>query len=315
MTDRRKILIISTSLFLFASNKTMQQENIPVACSEILTKYSVEIAVGAYGVALCLYSYCSPKKRAERATLELLEILDYSRPADPKNSAALRSALERGADVHVYGNDGESALNFAIESNDKALVEYIVGLGARFYAEDQDCVMQKALEHNQNSTDIIKILLDNGYPIEGFDQETSIHGGLIEQALEENALLAAQFFLKHGADINQVGIQADTALHYCKTIDGVKFLLENGANFDLKNQFGTLPEDTGVLYLKPVKKALITQKKQHILSRHHARQRALIHEVGYFKEFGIASLIDDYAEADQDNLFKIQQELENHTTN
>lgn len=288
----------------------MQQENITVACSEILTKYSVEIAVGAYGVALCLYSYCSPKRRAERATQELLEILNYSRPADAKKSAALRSALERGADVHAYAHDGKSALNFAIESNDKALVQYIVALGDRFYAEDQDSVIETALERNKNSTDIIKILSDNGYPIEGFDQETSIHGGLIEQALYHDNMLAAQFFLKHGADINQVGIQADTALHYCKTIDGVKFLLENGANFDLKNQFGTLPEDTGVLDLKPVKKTLIAQKKQQILSLHHARQTALIHETGYFSDRGIAALLSAYAEPNQNNLFKIQQELE-----
>jgi ankyrin repeat protein len=63
-----------------------------------------------------------------------------------------------------------------------------------------------------------------------------------------DALAAAKLCLEHGADVNAVGDNGQTALHVAVGVSDelVKYLVERGARLDVKDQLGRTPLDVAM---------------------------------------------------------------------
>ena len=71
-----------------------------------------------------------------------------------------------------------------------------------------------------------------------------------------NDLGVIKLLLEHGSDVNAIGEMGKTVLHYAvgdRNLDTARFLLQNGARSDIKDDFGLSPKDIAVTKGVPIK--------------------------------------------------------------
>ena len=147
---------------------------------------------------------------------------------------ALRRLLQRGADVNADVLDGSSALSLAASRSSPTAVAYLLEAKAD---PDRNQPLMQALSHDR--TEIAKMLINAGAKINIWDEQkrAPLHHAAIHTSQEVATLL-----LDKGADID-LRDQANGftplhwAIHYGRH-QMVEYLLEKGANTEIKNNNG-----------------------------------------------------------------------------
>jgi ankyrin repeat protein len=154
---------------------------------------------------------------------------------------------EKGADIEVVNEEGLTPLLIASINEKYNIVKYLISKGANVNA-------QGSIKHgyidtplmfycHRNNLEMIKFLVKNGANLEisNFYGSTPFMG-----SIQLNNLNLAQYLLDAGADINAYDSHKLTSLmiaaidytynNYSNSI--IEFLIDNGADLDVKNYSG-----------------------------------------------------------------------------
>ncbi len=121
--------------------------------------------------------------------------------------AALQARLDKGVDLEIRDNNGNTALMLAVKHGQTALAENLLAAGSR--PDTQDASGESLLFH----------------------------------VLDSDRFALAEKLLQAGADIDALSTTAypATVLHYCvmkNRTECVRFLLQHGARRDIEDSFG-----------------------------------------------------------------------------
>jgi ankyrin repeat protein len=128
------------------------------------------------------------------------------------NLEAVRSAVERGADVNARGKGGFSALLAAARNGHLDVVKYLVERGADINKRD----------NQRNKTPLLAASFDGHYDI-------------------------VKYLVDKGADLNAQGVNGWTPLHdaaYIGNFEIVKYLVDHNADVGIRNERRETPLET-----------------------------------------------------------------------
>lgn len=148
------------------------------------------------------------------------------------NVEIVKLLLQYGADVNARSNDGATALILAVENENIDIVDLLLEKGADIhfrYTNSKYTILHKATIIGNNN--IIKLLLDNGSYIEEMDEN-----GLtpLSIAILLNKIDTVKFLIQNGANVNLKYKKTISLLRLAldKDIKIIKLLIENGANIN-----------------------------------------------------------------------------------
>jgi ankyrin repeat protein len=159
---------------------------------------------------------------------------------DNENSV-LQSLLDAGTNVNVADDDGNTSLFGAVNFGGPAMVQYLLSHGAEADAKNQkgQTALMFAVSH-QSANQNAELLIRNGADVNITDNEGKT---ALMYAAEYSSTKILQQLLSKGANINAKDHDGWTALMHGVTTTNddpaeAKFLLENGAKIDDRNNQG-----------------------------------------------------------------------------
>ncbi|XP_076953994.1 potassium channel AKT1-like [Bidens hawaiensis] len=151
----------------------------------------------------------------------------------------LQKLLKQGLDPNESDNNGRTALHIAASQGSENCVLLLLDYGADPNCTDSDgnVPLWEAMMGNHET--VILLLADNGATLSSGD------GGQFSCiAAEQNNLTLLKRIIRHKGDATRARNDGSTALHIavCEgNIEMVKFLLDQGANFDQQDYHGWTP--------------------------------------------------------------------------
>ena len=145
--------------------------------------------------------------------------------------AAAARRLIRGSDVNVPGVDGTTALHWAVNRDDVAMVDLLLKAGAKPSVANRYGVLPLSLAAQNGNADIIERLLRAGA-----DVSTKLPGGetALMTAARTGSPEALKALMAHGAKVDQVEeTHGQSALMWAaanNNPDAIRVLVEGGAN-------------------------------------------------------------------------------------
>ena len=159
------------------------------------------------------------------------------------NVQAVRTALQKKADINASEADGMTALHWAARNNDLASARLLLGAGANAKAATRYGVTPVALAAQNGSAPMLEVLLKAGG-----DANASMPQGetaLMTAARTGNAA-AIKVLAAHGAKVNvSEGWMGESALGWAAAenhADAVKTLVELGGDVNFKSKVLSFPE-------------------------------------------------------------------------
>lgn len=154
--------------------------------------------------------------------------------------------LERGYDINVRNNQGETPLDFAVLHEKKDIIHYLVSSGADVNASDNDGLTPLIDAIFVENDEIIQYLRDNGARVTAED---------IENIKDANIALVVSIFLgdvkltelsiSKGADLNlEFGFGNLHTIHLAAQknhTEIVRLLISKGADVNAETQYGVRP--------------------------------------------------------------------------
>lgn len=146
------------------------------------------------------------------------------------------NVLKVNADTAAIGPNGETALMVAVQSGNNAVVERLLGSGARVRSDVAETPLSWALRHHQAA--MVQLLLSKGY-------KPDIHGmheaPPLLDAVRQGDALSTQALLKAVAAVEIADEHGHTPLIMAAQLnraDVVTLLLDSGANIDAIDKAG-----------------------------------------------------------------------------
>lgn len=146
-------------------------------------------------------------------------------------------------DVNDAANiDGMTALHFAAQNGDTAIVEYLIEHGADIKAQDE--ILSRSVIHfaaEKGNIECIKYLTEHGANLQDKD---SFGATAFHYAAKSNKLEVVKFLVSRKMDYTAKDVRGWSALHYAaygNSFDVVKYLLAKGLNINERNQGGRTP--------------------------------------------------------------------------
>jgi ankyrin repeat protein len=161
--------------------------------------------------------------------------------AEDGDGAAVRSLIDRGADVNAPQADGTTALHWAAYHDDAELAALLVRSDANVNAENRYGVPPLSLSCTNGNGPLVKLLLDAGA-----NANAARQGGetVLMTAARTGSLDAVEALLAHGADPNALERNGQSAVIWASA-EGhaavVEALIEAGADFSLTLKSGFNP--------------------------------------------------------------------------
>ncbi len=151
-----------------------------------------------------------------------------------------KALINLGADKNAVNNEGKTALHLAIEVRSEPLVHYFIEQQADIEEKDKNGITPLLAAANKGWSEIIPFLIEKNADITA----TDIKGrSALHIATEKQDEKTALVLLEQNIDINAVDNEGETPLHYAATKQAkdVAFLLQHGANTEIKNNVGNTP--------------------------------------------------------------------------
>lgn len=199
--------------------------------------------------------------------------------AQDNDLEGLKGALNSGANINAKDEFlGNTALCFAVQNNNKEMVEFLLKKGALASVEGKEanrCAVHLSAMFAGDNIDILELLIQNGADVNALNNgRTALHyaaengaGKKVELLINSGAKInisdskretplhlavakgyqeIADYLLKNGADFEAKGFFGKTLLHYAvfsNSADMVKFILSCGVNVEEKNNGGKTASD------------------------------------------------------------------------
>ena len=188
------------------------------------------------GIALFLTAACLP---AAPATSEVADA------AMRRDKAAVRSLLERKADVNRPQTDGTTALDWAVRGDDLETAQLLIRSGADVSAANRDGVTPLLLASINGNAAMIETLIQAGADPNA--PLTKYGDTALMMASRTGTTDAIRVLLDHGARLNTKETWGDTtALMWAVSehhAAAVKLLIDRGADVNARSKF--VPSTTG----------------------------------------------------------------------
>lgn len=188
------------------------------------------------------------EKKEEERRNQLIRGFDFA--LQTHNYDKIKNYLNNGNSINQRTFDQNTIVNLAIMRNDIDLLEIAINYKANFLNQNkngENVIMQSSL---LQKNDLLKILKDNldKKVWESLLKQTSKHqrNALHYTSLGEGNLENAKLLVKEKININHQDLNKQTPLHYAIILghfEIAKFLLESGANIQIKDNFDLTPED------------------------------------------------------------------------
>jgi len=159
------------------------------------------------------------------------------------NYEAVSALLELGANVKQTSKHGDTALHYAFEYQETALIaELLISKGANVNAANEKGQTPLHAISRMGSRLLVEFLLDNGASINAQDNEgkTALHEIIDFDPIDQ----IVKLLIEKGSDLKKTDKNAQTALHYAakKGIETcVELLIENGVEIDAVDNDNRLP--------------------------------------------------------------------------
>jgi len=160
-----------------------------------------------------------------------------------RNNESVVYLLQEGIDVNVQNSSGQTALHLASKNSNAELIHTLLVNGAKVNLKDNnnlapiDYVMGKVWKKRNDLQVILKDMLAHGLLNIPWK---NMKGKLILNEIVENSELIS-FLIGHGANVNAVDKDGDTALMACAVHNypqSAKILLAAGAKIDMQDNRG-----------------------------------------------------------------------------
>jgi ankyrin repeat protein len=162
-----------------------------------------------------------------------------------RDKAAVRSLVERKADVNAPQVDGTTALHWAVQADDLDMVDLLIRAGARVSTPTREGVMPMQLAALNGSAATLGRLIKAGADVNGALTPTA--DTPLMMAARAGKAEAVQLLLDSGAKIDARETWGDTTALMWAVAEGnhavVKLLIERGA--DVRARSKLLPSATG----------------------------------------------------------------------
>jgi ankyrin repeat protein len=168
-----------------------------------------------------------------------LRLIDAVKNLDLKSARAL---ISQHVDVNAGESDGSTALHWAVQRNNAAMVDALLASGANVKAANRYNVTPLSLACMNGNAGIIEILLKAGADANATSEEGQT--ALMTAALN-GRVDAVRVLISHGADVNaKEPIRGQTALMWAASegnAGAAKLLLDSGADVKGKSKNGFTP--------------------------------------------------------------------------
>ncbi|XP_076680771.1 uncharacterized protein LOC143375485 [Andrena cerasifolii] len=158
-----------------------------------------------------------------------------------EHNEVVKLLLERGANVDVQSEGGDTILHCAAENGDSALIEHILKHGPDVNNKSNKSALNAAvLGCGRQYFRIVKSLLEYGFTV---DPEVGNDCNLLHAAVEKGYLTIVEQLLKYGSDVN-ISISSTSPLHVAirkKQEEIAKPLISYGADLNSRDKAGNTP--------------------------------------------------------------------------
>jgi ankyrin repeat protein len=149
--------------------------------------------------------------------------------------------IDRGADVTVENNDGETALHLASQMGQVDAARMLIECGADVTAQYNDGQTSLHLASQRGQVDAARMLIERGADVtaQKNDGQTPLH-----LATQWGQVDVARMLIEHGADVTAQTNDGETPLHLASQhgrVDVARMLIERGADVTAQNNDGETP--------------------------------------------------------------------------
>ncbi|HEY3781429.1 MAG TPA: ankyrin repeat domain-containing protein [Fimbriimonadaceae bacterium] len=163
-----------------------------------------------------------------------------------KDATHVKALLKAGADPNSTANDGKSALETALLTNDYPIIETLLDGGANVKKHAKNGM--PLLTMSVSKQIMVALLKHGADPNEKFDK---IGDTYLQACVEDNNVAIAAALLENGANPNVDSNTMETPLDTAVSMDKVRMvelLLDHGADANGRNYFNTAPLATLAIF-------------------------------------------------------------------
>jgi ankyrin repeat protein len=183
------------------------------------------------------YRLAHLRKHGAKTTKFSTDIVNAARYGD---TAKVEEFLQSGVGVNTKDDSERTALHYAGQHGDKALVLLLLAYDADVNARD-DRATPLCLAAEMGHADIVDILLSRGADLTQF---TRLHETALHLSVECGHEEVAKILVEKGISLEEINRAFRTALHEAvvgKHENIAKFLIASGAKVNVKDQYGCTP--------------------------------------------------------------------------
>ena len=159
--------------------------------------------------------------------------------------------IKSGARVNEVDDNGKSALMYAIiSSSDIEVVKFLIDNGANVNLKSNDGETALMNAYIRGNKELVELLINSGADANLISNLKDNYGrAKLMEASEIGNKEAVELLIKSGVGVNEVDDNGKSALMYAcekhiissSDIEVVKFLIDNGADVNIKNNVGQTP--------------------------------------------------------------------------
>ena len=175
------------------------------------------------------------------------------------NKEAVELLIKSGVGVNEVDDNGKSALMYACEkhiisSSDIEVVKFLIDNGANVNLKSNDSETALMNAYIRGNKELVELLINSGADVNLIDFNLKDNYGRTKlmEASKIGNKEAVELLINAGARVNEIDNDGNTALFYAcrlrdytifdkKCLKLVKFLIDNGADVNIKNNVGQTP--------------------------------------------------------------------------